>query len=82
MAPKDQRGTSAWIFGAICPAENKRASIVMPRCDSEAMNMDLEGIAFHVAQGAHTVLLLDQAGWHGSAKMVVPDNITLLPLPP
>ena len=44
--------------------------------------MDLEGIAFHVAQGAHTVLLLDQAGWHGSAKMVVPDNITLLPLPP
>jgi len=28
------------------------------------------------------VLLLDQAGWHVSPKLPVPDNITLLPLPP
>ena len=26
--------------------------------------------------------MLDQAGWHGSAQLVVPANITLLPLPP
>mgnify|MGYP000207970271 CR=1 FL=1 len=44
--------------------------------------MHLEEIAFHVAPGAHAVLLLDQAGWHGSAELVVPDNITLLYLPP
>jgi len=37
--------------------------------------MDLEGIAFHVAQGAHTVLLLDQAGWHGSAKWSFPTTL-------
>jgi transposase len=28
------------------------------------------------------VVILDQAGWHLSTKLVVPDNITLLPLPP
>ena len=44
--------------------------------------MHLEEIAFHVAPGAHAVLLLDQAGWHGSAELVVPANITLMPLPP
>jgi transposase len=44
--------------------------------------MHLEGIAFHVAPGAHAVVILDQAGWHGSAELVVPSNITLLPLPP
>jgi transposase len=27
------------------------------------------------------VLLLDQAGWHTAKKLLVPDNITLLPLP-
>jgi len=27
------------------------------------------------------VLILDQAGWHLSAGLVVPGNITLLPLP-
>ena len=44
--------------------------------------MHLEEIAFHVAPGAHAVLLLDQAVWHGSAELVVPPNITLMPLPP
>ena len=44
--------------------------------------MHLEEIAFHVAPGAHAVLLLDQAGWHGSAELIVPPNITLMPLPP
>ena len=44
--------------------------------------MHLEEIAFHVAPGAHAVLLLDQAGWHGSAELVVSANITLMPLPP
>ena len=38
--------------------------------------------AFHVAPGAHAVLLLDQAGWHRSAELIVPDNITIMPLPP
>jgi transposase len=36
--------------------------------------------------GAHAVLILDQAAWHLSPRLVVPDNITLLitllPLPP
>lgn len=81
-APRDQRRSSAWIFGAICPAEGKAAGIVMPRCNSEAMSMHLEEIAFHVAPGAHAIVILDQAGWHGSAELVVPSNITLLPLPP
>src|SRR3546814_10672066 len=49
---------------------------------SEAMSMHLEEIAFHVAPGAHSVLILDQAGWHGSAELIVPANITLMPLPP
>jgi transposase len=28
------------------------------------------------------VLLLDQAGWHLSDKLDIPDNITRMPLPP
>ncbi len=44
--------------------------------------MHLEEIAFHVAPRAHAVVLLDQAGWHSSVELVVPPNITLMPLPP
>ena len=81
-APKDQRTKSAYIFGAICPKAGKGAALVMPRCDTEAMNLHLVEISKAVAPGAHAVLLLDQAGWHTTAKLAVPANITLLPLPP
>jgi len=35
-----------------------------------------------VALGAHAIPVLDGAGWQGSKALEVPDNITLLPLPP
>ena len=46
------------------------------------MAAQLAEISQAVAPSAHAVLLLDQAGWHITPKLKVPDNITLLPLPP
>ena len=46
------------------------------------MAAHLAEISAAVDPGAHAVLMLDQAGWHMSAKLAVPDNITLPPLPP
>jgi transposase len=81
-APRDQRTASASLFGAICPEQGKAAALVLPHCNSAAMTLHLAEIARAVAPGAHAVLMLDQAGWHRSHKLVVPANITLLPLPP
>ena len=46
------------------------------------MGLHLAEIANTVKPGAHAVLLLDQAGWHLSTRLVVPPNITIIPLPP
>jgi transposase len=46
------------------------------------MNLRLAEISEMVEPGRHAVLLLDQAGGHLSGDVAVPDNITLLPLPP
>jgi hypothetical protein len=81
-APSDQRTASTYIFGAICPKEGKAAGLVLPRCNTEAMGLQLAEVAATVAPGAHAVLLLDRAGWHISDKLAVPPNITLVPLPP
>lgn len=81
-APKDQRTASAYVFGAICPKLGKGAALVLPRCNTAAMNLHLQEVAAAVEPGAHAVLLLDQAGWHMSAKLAVPPNITIMPLPP
>ena len=45
------------------------------------MTLHLAEISQAVAPGAHAVVLLDQAGWHQSKKLVIPVNITLVPLP-
>ncbi len=56
-------------------------ALALPRATTEAMALFLAAFAQQLAPGVHAVLLLDQAGWHLTPKLAVPDNITLLPLP-
>ena len=81
-APCDQRTASIYLFGAICPERGTGAALVLPWCNNATMALHLEEISQAVSPGAHAVVLLDQAGWHTSAKVKVPVNISLLPLPP
>jgi hypothetical protein len=81
-APKDCRYAWAYLFGAICPARATGAALVMPYANTEAMSRHLAEIAKAVSPGAHALLVLDGAGWHSTKELVLPPNITLLPLPP
>ena len=45
------------------------------------MTLHLAEISTKVAAGRHAAVLVDQAAWHLSGHLVVPDNITILPLP-
>ena len=78
---KDLQTESAYLFGAICPERGEGAALVLPYANTEAMGLHLEEISRAVAPGAHAVVLLDQAGWHTTAKLGIPDNISLMPLP-
>lgn len=80
-APSDQRTASTYIFGAICPADGKAVGLILPWCNITMMDLHLAAISADVAPGRHAALLLDQAGWHISSKLTVPDNITIVPLP-
>jgi len=80
-APHDQRTASTYIFGAICPKDGKAAGLILPWCNIEAMTLFLAELSTKVAPGWHALLLLDQASWHVSAHLVVPDNITIVALP-
>ena len=68
-------------FGAICPARGVGAALALPFADTEAMQLHLEEISRHVAEGAHAVLLLDRAGWHTTGNLDVPQNVTPIFLP-
>ena len=80
---RDNRHDSVYLFGAICHARATGAAIIMPAVNTEAMNEHLKEISTQVAPAAHAVLVCDGAGWHQPGKRLrIPNNITLLPLPP
>jgi hypothetical protein len=82
--PRGPRGRgfeAAYLFGAVCPERQTGAAIVMPAVNVEAMNEHLAVISQRVSVGAIAVLVLDNAGWHTSPRLTLPDNIVLLPLP-
>jgi transposase len=81
-APRDRRYDWAYIFGAACPARGIAAGLVMPHANAEAFDKHLALISEAVAPGAHAILIIDGAGYHGAAEIKIPANITPVRLPP
>ena len=82
-ALKDLRREWAYLFGAVCAERGVGAALVLPHANTHAMTLHLAEISRQVAPGAHAVLVCDGAGWHRTGgRLRVPDNITLLRLPP
>src|SRR5437879_10812912 len=69
VAPKDLGFASAYVFGAVCPSEGKAAALIMPICNTLAMNHHLHEISSQVADDAHAAVILDGAGWHRSQRL-------------
>ncbi len=53
-----------------------------PKANTWAMTQHLDAISRNVAEGAHAVVVVDGAGWHGALDLAVPRNVSLLTLPP
>ena len=71
---KDTRYKWAYIFGA---------ALVLPTANADMMTRHLAELSANVQPGHHAVVILDGAGWHKTGgRLTVPDNISLLLLPP
>ena len=79
--PADQRYENAYLFGAICPRRGKGAALMLPKANTQAMQMHLDEISRNVAAKAHAIVLMDRAGWHNTDKLKVPKNISIILLP-
>ena len=53
------------MFGAVCPGEGKAAAVIMPICNTIAMNHHLREISSQVGTAAHALLVLTPAGEAG-----------------
>ena len=72
----------AYVYAAVNPITGASSAIVGPTVNTDYMNEHLRMISEEAGQNKHVVPVLDQAGWHVSETLKVPENITLLHLPP
>ena len=70
------------LFGAVCPERGTGVALALPEVSTVAMNLFLAELALAGPSGTHAVVVLDRAGWHVSADLAVPPNLTLVHLPP
>ena len=57
-------------------------ALVLPHANTAAMTVFLDRFAKTRPSDAHAVMVVDGAGWHKSRTLKIPDNITLVVLPP
>lgn len=78
----DKRFTFAYIFAAVEPGTDNAFALILPCVNTEAMQLFLDRFSARIGDEEHVAMVLDQAGWHGARALIVPKNITLVPLPP
>ena len=69
VAPRDQRYSWAYLFGAICPARGTGVALVLPSANAAMMNLHLAEISANVAPDAHAVLWACPAFADTSARL-------------
>ena len=64
------------------PATGEDFTLVLPSVNAKVMDLFLVRFAAALPEDVHAVMVLDGAGWHDHRALTVPDNVTLVPLPP
>ena len=81
MRPLQNEYEWVYLYGAVNPRTGESCARVLPWADTEMMQMHVDALSEQVGPRRHVVLVLDNAGWHTTARLNVPSNITLFPLP-
>ena len=82
VVDKQNGRASAYLFGAVNPLNGDSHGLIFTNANTDAMNLFLIGLSKKMSRWKHCLLIVDGAGWHRSEELIVPKNITLLPLPP
>lgn len=70
------------MLGAVCPETGHVEGLISPRLNTQIVNPFLRQFAATVAADEQAVMIWEGAGFHVSGQLRVPDNVTILSLPP
>ena len=80
--PADQRYKNTYLFGAICPKRGVGVALVLPRADTQAMQLHLNEVSKQVGTKAHAVVLMDRTVWQSTGKLKMLKHLTIKLLSP
>jgi transposase len=69
------------IFSGVSPITGDSFSLFLPNVNTQTMNIYLEELSKAYAD-CNLMLIMDQAGWHKSHRLKLPNNIQITYLPP
>jgi transposase len=81
-AVKQTKYEWVYLYAAVEPATGASMALLMPEVNIASFDVFLQHMSAQLKPNEHAILILDQAGWHVSARVNVPSNITLHFLPP
>lgn len=81
-AVKQTRYEWVYLYAAVEPRIGASVALQAPHVNTGTMNVFLRMCSEELGPNDHAILIMDQAGWHKSRALCVPDNITILLLPP
>jgi hypothetical protein len=66
------------------PVDTKYTAVglILPQVNTEAMQLHLDEVSSQLPEDVHAAMLADGAGWHTAAKLTIPQNITIIKIPP
>jgi hypothetical protein len=70
-----------YLYGAVSPKSGRDFALIAPNVNTTCMNVFLEQMSQWLGC-KKALIVLDQAGWHQSKDLLIPDNIRLIYLPP
>ena len=79
---RQQQYEYAYLFGAVCPVQNKAIGLILPQVNTHAMTLHLNEISKATPEGRYAVVIMDQAGWHLSGHLARYENLMAVHLPP
>lgn len=80
LAPKQIVREYTYVYAVVAPKEGKMVSLILPFADTAMMNLFLQHVS-HTFSTYFLVIQVDQAGWHSSKDLIIPENIRLIPQP-
>lgn len=69
-----------YAYGAVSPQDGEMVSLVLPYANTACMNIFLNEAAIRFSDD-YILMVMDNAAWHTSKTLLLPENVEIFPLP-